>query len=404
MNKSKAIVVLATVVAIVSLVAGCAGGDGDTLPTAEVSRGTVRATVSVSGNLNAPDDQYAAFKMPGTVVDVRVEKGDTVRAGDVLAKLDTKDFERNVSLARTSIKQAQLQYDIADEQLRNTIYPHYYSSYVVDVPGTWMALDKATENVQEARALMDAGDTAEANLLLDDVLSDIADAQSSTEARKWDLPFAVKVMELQREAASVAVDAAKLNLESALEALDDASLTAPISGVVTAVLVKEGDTLTSMNYSNPAFHIIDSSNLEMTGLIDEMDIAEISTGQKAIVTLDALPGTEVAGSVTYISDAAMIEAGVVMYETTVTLQNAGSSVKDGMSATADIVMDEKENVLVIPTTAVMRGESGEDIVYLVNAEGETVAQPITTGMRSGRIVEILSGLSEGDVIALEPPK
>ena len=194
MNRGRAVVVLVTAMAILSLVAGCAGGDGDTLPTAKVSRGTVRATVSVSGNLNAPDDQYVAFSMPGTVVDVRVEKGDTVRAGDVLATLDTEDFERNVALARTSLKQAQIQYDIADQQLRNTIYPHYYSSYVVDVPGTWMALDAATESVQEARDLMEAGKTAEANLLLDDVLSSIEDAQDSTEARQWELPFMIKVM------------------------------------------------------------------------------------------------------------------------------------------------------------------------------------------------------------------
>ena len=404
MKKGRAALVVASAIAILALVAGCAGGNGDALPTTKVSRGTVRATISVSGNLNAPDDQFVAFTMPGTVDDVRVEKGDTVQAGDVLAMLDTKDFERSVALARISLQQAQTQYDIADQQLRNTIFPHYYNSYVVDVPGTWMALDEATESVQEARALMESGDIAEANLLLDDVLSEIAEAQESAEARKWEFPIAIKVMELQREAASAAVDAAKLNLEAAMDALDDASVEAPIAGVITAVMVKEGDTLTNMDFSSPAFHIIDPSNLEMTGLIDEMDIAEISTGQKAIVTLDALPATEVIGSVTYISEAAMIEAGVVMYETTVTLQNPGSDVKDGMSATADIVMDEKENVLVVPISAVMRGEGGEDIVYVVDAGGEAMAQPITTGMRSGRMVEVVSGLTEGDLIALEPPE
>jgi len=404
MKKGRAALVIVSAFAILSLVAGCAGGNGDKLPTTKVSRGTVRATVSVSGNLNAPDDQFVAFATPGTVIDVRVEKGDTVSAGDILATLDTEDFERNVALARISLQQAQTQYDIADQQLRNTIFPHYYNSYVVDVPGTWMALDEATESVHEARALIEAGDIDEANLLLDDVLSEIAEAQESAESRKWEFPIAIKVMELQREAASSAVDAARLNLEAAMDALDDASVEAPIGGVITAVMVKEGDTLTNMDFSSPAFHIIDPSNLEMTGLIDEMDIAEISKGQKAIVTLDALPATEVIGSVTYISEAAMIEAGVVMYETTVTLQNPGSEVKDGMSATADIVMDEKQDVLVIPTTAIMRGEAGDDIVYLVDAEGEAMAQPITTGMRSGRMVEIVSGLSEGDMIALEPPE
>jgi len=403
MNRGTTAGIVATTVAILSLVAGCSGGDSN-LPTSEVRRDTLRATISVSGNLNAPDDQFVAFSMPGTVDEVLVEKGDEVAVGAVLATLDTTDLERNVALARTSLEQAKTQHEIAEQQLRDTVFPHYYYSYVVDVPGVWMALDGATASVEEARRLIEAGKASEADRMLDDVLDDVERAQQSAEARGWELPFAVKVMELQREAAATAIEASELNLEAAMDALEDAVVKSPIGGVVTAVQVKEGDTLTSMNFSNPAFHVIDPTNLEMTGLIDEMDIASVSMGQKAIVTMDALPGVEVEGTVTYISESAMIEAGVVMYETTVTLTNPSADVKDGMSATADIVMEEKDNVLVVPISAVMRGEAGEDIVYLVNADGETSERAVTTGMRSGRMVEILTGLSEGDTVALEPPE
>jgi len=403
MNRGTTAGIAATTLAILSLVAGCSGGDNG-LPTSEVRRDTLRATISVSGNLNAPDDQFVAFSMPGTIDEVLVEKGDEVGEGDVLATLDTTDLERNVALARTSLEQAKTQHEIAEQQLRDTVFPHYYYSYVVDVPGVWMALDGATASVEEAQRLIKAGKAGEADRMLDDVLEDVERAQQSAEARGWELPFAVKVMELQREAAATAIEAAELNLQAAMDALEDAVVKTPIRGVVTAVQVKEGDTLTSMNFSNPAFHIIDPTNLEMTGLIDEMDIASVSMGQKAIVTLDALPGVEVEGTVTYISEAAMIEAGVVMYETTVTLMNPGADVKDGMSATADIVMEEKDNVLVVPISAVMRGETGEDIVYVVNSDGAATERAVTTGMRSGRMVEILTGLSEGDTIALEPPE
>ena len=401
--KKRVAVFLAIALAALPL-AACAGGNGNGVPTARATEGDVRVTISVSGNLNAPDDRYLSFAAPGTIEEILVEKGDAVREGDVLARLDTEDLQRNVEFARSGLQQAQAQYDIADNQLRQTIFPHYYSSYVIDVPGTWMALDEAAESLEDARAFMEDGDVARANASLDNALDEIAEAQYSSQSRKWELPAGIKIMELQREAASAGLRAAELSLDAANSALDDASIQAPFDGVITAVIVEEGDHLTAMDYFAPAFHIIDPANLEMTGLIDEMDIADITLGQKAIVTMDALPGTEVAGTVTYIAEAAMIQAGVVMYETTVSLKNPGSTIKDGMSATADIVLEEREDVLVVPVSAVMKGEDGQDVVY-VWTEGEDLKmQDVTTGLRSGRMVEILSGLKEGEAVALEAPE
>ncbi len=401
--KKRVAVFLALAIAALPL-AACAGGSGEGVPTAKATVGDVRVTISVSGNLDASDDRFLSFKLPGTIEEILVEKGDTVGKGDVLARLDTTDLERNVELARSTLRQAQAQYDMADNQLRQTIYPHYYNSYVIDVPGTWMALEQAIESVGDARQLMEAGNVSEANVLLDDVLDEIAEAQRSSESRKWELPIAIKIMELQREAAAAALDAAGLNLEASQDMLKDATIEAPFPGVITAIPVKQGDTLTSMNYFNPAFHIIDPTNLEMTGLIDEMDIADITLGQKAIVTMDALPGMEVVGAVTYISAAAMIQAGVVMYETTISLKNPDSAIKDGMSATADIVREEHEDVLVVPVSAVMKGDAGQDVVYVWTADEDLRMRDITTGLRSGRMVEVLSGLKEGEVVALEAPK
>ena len=401
--KKRVAVFLAIALAALPL-AACAGGNDNGVPTAKATLGDVRATISVSGNLDAPDDRYLSFAAPGTIEEILVEKGDAVREGDVLARLDTEDLQRNVEFARTGLQQAQAQYDIADNQLRQTIFPHYYNSYVIDVPGTWMALDEAAESLEDARAFMEDGDMVRADISLDNALDEIAEAQYSSQSRKWELPAAIKIMELQREAASAALSAAELNLDAANSALDDASIQAPFDGVITAVLVEEGDHLTQMDYFAPAFHLIDPTNLEMTGLIDEMDIAEITLGQKAIVTLDALPGTEVVGTVTYIAEAAMIQAGVVMYETTVSLKNPDSAIRDGMSATADIVLEEHEDVLVVPVSAVMKGEEGQDIVYVWTEGEELRIQDVTTGLKSGRTVEILSGLKEGEAVALEAPE
>ncbi len=386
---------------VIATLAGCAGRN-DALPTASVTRGEVRSTISVSGNLEAPDKRFVSFTIPGTVDRVLFEKGDTVRRGDVLATLDSRDLQRNVDLARTQVEQASVQYQIADQQLRETIYPSYYGSYVIDVPGVWMALDNAAERVDRAQDLIDRGDITEAHVLLQQVLQDIDSAKERAEARKWDFPIAIRIMELQREAAAASVTAAELNMQAARDALDDATITAPIDGVITMVEINEGDILTPATMASPAFQIVDTSRLQMSGLIDEMDIAEITVGQDAYVTLDALPGVEVDGTVSFISQAAMIQAGVVMYQTTISLVDPDPRVKDGMSATANIIAERRDNVLTVPASAVFR-DAGRDVVYLVADDGSTTMQQVTIGLRGGRIVEILSGVNEGDRVALQAP-
>jgi HlyD family secretion protein len=387
---------------LAGMLAGCSG-DNDAIPTAKVGRGDLTETISVSGNLEAPDKRTVAFGMPGTVEAVLVDEGDSVSSGDVLAKMDDRNLQRNVDLARTQLEQARVQYNIADQQLRATIYPNYYGSYVVDVPSVWMALDSATGRVDQVKSLIAKGDVTEANAVLARLLEDIDLAKESSQARDWDLPAQIKAMEYQRELAAIAITAAELNLQGAKEMLDDATITAPASGIVSSVNVREGDVLTQSTFATPAFRIVDPTNLEMTGLIDEMDVAEIQLGMDVIVSLDALPNVEVHGTVSFISDAALIQAGVVLYPTTVSLKNPDPRVKDGMSATADIIVDKKENALVLPSSAVFSGTSGTSIVYLVGADGKPVEKEIATGVRSGRLVEVAGGLNEGDAVALQAP-
>ena len=398
-RSAAAFLALSTVVAVL---AGCTGGEAAT-PTAHVTRADITSSISVSGNLESPDNRSIAFAAPGTVEEVLVEKGDAVNRGDVLARLDAKDLQRNVDFARIQLDQARAQFNIADQQLRATIYPNYYGSYVVDVPGVWTALDNATDRVAQVRALIAKGDVTEANAVLSRLLEDLDRAKESSQARDWDMPVQVKAMEYQRETAGLAVTAAELSLQAARDMLDDATVTAPTSGVVTAVNIKEGDILGAATFGAPAFRIIDPRNLQMTGLIDEMDVTDIGLGQEVVITLDALPGVEVAGVVTFISDAAFIQAGVVLYSTTIGLKNPDPRVKDGMSATANIIVEKRPSVLVLPTTAVF-SDAGRSIVYVVGSDGKSTAREVTTGIRSGRLVQVLSGVQEGDTVALQPPK
>jgi HlyD family secretion protein len=149
-----------------------------------------------------------------------------------------------------------------------------------------------------------------------------------------------------------------------------------------------------MTYANPAVHLIDTSEIEMSGVIDEIDIAKVKLGQEADIILDALPGKEVKGKVTFISQAGTVKAGVVSYKATITLAHPDEEFRDGMSATAEIIIDRHDNVLLIPNRAI-QGSWENPLVEVVVGE-KTEQRQVTLGLSDGIKTEALSGLEEGE--------
>jgi multidrug efflux pump subunit AcrA (membrane-fusion protein) len=394
----KSIIAAAAICLVATSATGCLGGEKEARETAEVKRGDLTISVSVSGNLEIPEQRDLTFAMAGTVEDVLVEKGDTVSAGDVLATLEDEDLIRNIDLARTGLRQARTQYEMAEIQLKETIYPHYYRSYLVDVPGTWMALNSAKENLDEARRHIQSGDSSEAQASLNIVEEYISKAKVRAQSRPWEFPLSIKLKELELEQAQAALDNAELELEQARDALEDTTITAPYDGLITEVTVDEGDTVAAGMSAGPLFHIVDPSTIEMSGLIDEIDIAGVELGQKASITLDALPDREYSGTVTYISKVGTIEAGVVSYETTITLDQPGPELKDGMSATAEIVVQSREDVLLLPNRAIQGSWDNPKVELLVDRE--TTEREITLGLSDGMYSEVKEGLEAGDTVVM----
>jgi HlyD family secretion protein len=153
-----------------------------------------------------------------------------------------------------------------------------------------------------------------------------------------------------------------------------------------------------MAYSNPAICLTNSSRIKLSGLIDEIDISRVRVGQEAVITLDALPGKDLKGKVTFVSQVGTSQMGVVSYKTTITLENASGELKDGMSATADIIIEQHENVLLIPNRAI-QGTLANPYVEVVT-DGETTQRTITIGSSDGRYTEVLSGLEKGEKVVL----
>jgi multidrug efflux pump subunit AcrA (membrane-fusion protein) len=151
-----------------------------------------------------------------------------------------------------------------------------------------------------------------------------------------------------------------------------------------------------------AFTIVLPDKLEMTVAIDELDISAIKEGQEADVTFDALEGQSFSGVVTEVADSADTSSGVASYSATLVLDKS-EGILPGMSATATIVKEKKENVITIPLDAVQ--QYGDDLfVYTQVAEDGTLsgAVKIETGLSDGAVTEVTSGLDEGTVVYYAP--
>ena len=187
------------------------------------------------------------------------------------------------------------------------------------------------------------------------------------------------------------------------EELMKTEILAPFDGTVVDIGVKENDQLSSFDYSSKtAVHLVDSSTVEMDGVVDEIDIYKVKVGQKAIVIVDALPNVELKGKVTFISPFGTRETGVVEFPVTISLEPTEIELKGGLTATADVIVEEHKNIIMIPNRAI-KGSPGDYWVEVVIDEKKvsTEKRPVVLGAQNDQFSEVISGLSEGERIIVE---
>jgi len=203
------------------------------------------------------------------------------------------------------------------------------------------------------------------------------------------------------------VRTARLTLENQQKQLDDYSITSPISGTIIDKNYKVGDTVES---GKVLCTIYDMSFLTMTLDVDELDVANVSVGQEVSITADAVKGKSYAGVITKVSVAGTTKSGVTTYPVTIRIDEA-AGLMPGMNVDAKIVIKQVENVLSIPSDALIR-----DNMVLITADSPSantalsdqapegyVYVAVTAGISDDSYVQILSGLTENDVVGYKKP-
>jgi len=320
-----------------------------TLTTVNVTRGDIVKTVLADGSLVMPNKAYLSFGVTGTVEEVLVDEGNNVTKDQVLARLDAPSLESSVEIT-------ELQVEIAEEQVK-------------------------AARAQYEIALINLDEDGPPPSPSEDVLEQQVDAAKAN----WE------TAKLNLEIAELSLESAELNLEKAV-------IVAPFDGVVADISITEGKEISTATLATPAISLVDTSEIEMRGFIDEIDIAMVQLGQEANIILDALPDEEVKGSVVFISPVGTILAGVVSYDTTITLKNPVAELRDGMSATAEVIIERHDDVLSIPNRYIRGTPENPMVVVLV--DGQQEEREITLGLTDGMNTEVLSGLQEGEKVVL----
>jgi HlyD family secretion protein len=280
--------------------------------TAPVKTGNLSVTVTATGNLKPVNQVDIGTELSSTVSEVLVDANDTVKKGQVLAKLNTSQLQDTITKNRASLASSQAK-------------------------------------VKQAAASLK---TARTNLAR---LQQLYQASGGKLPTKSDMDSAVNAVDQalgDQDVAKTSVVSAEADLRSAQTNLGKAIITAPFDGVVLIRSVEPGQTVAASLSAPTLFTMAeDLSKMQAEVSVDEADVGKLQAGQKAEFTVDAWPGRKYQAEVTRVSLGATTTNNVVSYLTELAVQNPDLSLRSGMTATATIETDSRENVLLVPNAA-----------------------------------------------------
>ena len=343
---------------------------------ARVSEVSMEQTVTVTGTLGAYDQATVSAKAPGRIGSILVDLGSVVRQGQVIAQIEKQDYQLRLQQAEAALAQARARVGLPPEGKDDRID--------VEKTGTvrqaQALLDDAKLKLERAESLFHRGVLAKAQL-------DGAEAEYKVAlSRHQDA-----VEEIRNRQALVVQR--RSELEIARQQLTDSTIYAPFDGVVQEKRASIGEYLSA---GAPVVNVVRMDPLRLRAEVPERDARNVHQGQSVRVTLEGNPNVYT-GKIARISPTITAQNRVLIVEAEV--RNNGE-LRPGSFARAEIVSNDNAPALSVPATAII-SFAGVDKVILVQ-DGKALEKPVTLGRRTADWTEVLTGLSAGDVVVINP--
>jgi HlyD family secretion protein len=366
-----------------------ARADFDPSALATVERGTMVKSVVATGKIEPVSKVEIKSKANGIIEALRVDVGDIVQPGQVLAELDKETLAARVREARATLQGAQAGWKGAEAALEKATI----EAAGPDVEFARRSFER-TKRLSEQRLISQSG--------LDEAQSALEVAVNKQQSAKGQLVVArAKVAEAQATVAQ-----SRAAVERAEEDLRNATIRAPIRGTVLTRDVELGSPVSSiLNLGANASLVMTLGDIErvfVRGKVDEADIGRVHLGQAARISVETFKDRKFAGKVTEVSPIGVEKDNVTTFEVEVSIDNPGSELKANMTANAEIVLEEHPNSLMIPEAAVVydgKKAAFVDVPAASEPEGRKRV-PVKLGVGSGSKTQVLSGLKEGDRVIL----
>lgn len=387
----KILLLILAAAAAVFLVVRCrAAGQPDGLPVSVITleRRPLKEVLAVSGPVSGTDSVDVVSSIHAEILEIHVKEGDKVTKGQILAELDRTDLEREVEVARNAWELARVNKEQKDKEEKLG-----YEKAVQD-------LQKAQTDYSRSSVLFASGDISQAEMEV--VSNTLNDARRAVEGYTVEggRGVADPSYELQ-------IQSAACELEKKEEALENTQIKSAIDGTVVRVNSKVGQFADKVENDKPMFSIENLDQLEMKIPVSEYSIGKVQVGQQVQITADILGGEAVQGQVVKISPTGEEKGGGSterVIPITIQITSQDTRLIAGITARAEILIQQSDQALTVPMTALLEDGSGTSVAVV---ENQTIRRiPVTVGVDGDVNVEILPQegyeLKEGMEVVVNP--
>lgn len=354
--------------------------------TVQVEQKDLLRTLSVTGSVAMGSQFGVSSSVTGVVEEIYVKNGDEVKTGQVLFKVRS-----------TATAQEKASAYAAYQNALNSKKTAEYNKSSLDI-SMWQkqqSVLSAQNNVNEMESNLDNYTDLERQTIY----------SARVQAEK-DYALA----EQRYTEADSSITAASASLNSALlayQATQNATITAPTAGVIANMSIQEGDAVTASNTSTTsngttsnsttAMYVTNFSDVVMKAAVNEVDLPNIEIDQKATITIDAFPDQTFVGTVTRIDRIGVNSSGVVSFNVYITLLSPPAEVGSGMTASAVVQLDLRQNVLSVSSAAIQSADD-QQMVRVLKEDGSVESRAVETGLVTDTETEVTSGLQAGETI------